>query len=319
MRIVPLFLVLAITSMLLTFTAASAQQIVLSPADNQAKQDIVDALSKAVDHRWAQYDMINVSRSYDNSSFTVYNQSGFVPEPPIIVVPPIENETEGGPDVNVSEPVENETETPPPSPVENETVTVALVGDLDGNEVIDAVAKSKSDYNIALGDLGYDKSLSWFNNAWGSLENSKCVIGNHDSPEDGSESIYREAKAYCGDLWFLNIGNSTLFIGFNTQGNLQSQLESAKALINGADTEGIKNVVLVSHNPCATPPGSHHGVESNVKTFCDGVKSSLPQGVNLYGVAGHNHFMSHTSDDKWFISGSGGRSHYEGKTGSGWD
>ncbi len=302
--------------------AVNAQQIVLSPQDNQAKQDIIDALSKAVDHRWAQYDQINVSKSYDNSSFTVYNQSGFVPEPPIVIVPPpepVENETEGGPDVNVSEPVENETETTPPLPVENKTIKVALVGDIDGNEVVEAVAESKSDYNIALGDLGYDSSLSAFKNMWNELPNHKCVIGNHDSPEDGSESIYREAKAYCGDLWFLNVANNTLFIGYNTQGNLESQLESATALVNGADTDGIKNVVLVSHKPCATPPGSHHGVEQNVKAFCDGIKSELPSGVNLYEVAGHNHFMAATSDDKSFISGSGGRSHYEGKAGSGWD
>jgi hypothetical protein len=198
-------------------------------------------------------------------------------------------------------------------------VKVALVGDLDGNRVVDAVAKSKSDYNIALGDLGYDSSLSWFKNAWGGLENSKCVIGNHDSPEDGSEAIYREARALCGEFWFEKVANSTLFIGFNTQGNLQTQLASAQALVSGADMEGIKNVVLVSHKPCATPPKSHHGVESNVKVFCDGVKSKLPSGINLYGVAAHNHFMSQTADGKWFVSGAGGRSHYEGQTGSGWD
>jgi hypothetical protein len=299
-------------------------QVVLSPADNQAKQDIIDSLSKAVDHRWAQYDMINVSRSYDNSSFTVYNQSGFVPEPPIVVVPPVpepvENET-GGPDVNVSQPVENETETIPPSPsAENKTIKVALVGDLDGNEVVDAVAKSKSDYNIALGDMGYDRSLDGFIAMWNELSNHKCVIGNHDSTEDGSESIYRQAKAYCGDIWFLKVANNTLFIGFNTNGNLQTQLATAQNYVSsGSQLDGVKNIVLVSHKPCATPPGSHHGVESNVKAFCDGVKSKLPAGVNLYLVSGHNHFMSQTSDGKSFVSGAGGRSHYEGGTGSGWD
>ena len=68
-----------------------------------------------------------------------------------------------------------------------------------------------------------------------------------------------------------------------------------------------------------TPPKSHHAVEQNVKEFCDGIKSALPSGVNLYGVAGHNHFMAETADGKWFVSGSGGRSHYEGATGSGWN
>jgi predicted phosphodiesterase len=309
LRVLLVSLVLALGLLLSQPVSA---QIVLSPEDNKAKQEIIDALSKAVDHRWSQYDMINVSRSYDNSSFTVYNQSGFVPEPPIVVVPPVVeppvNET-----TNVTTPE------PTPEPITNETIKVALVGDLDGNEVVDAVAASKSDYNIALGDLGYDSSLSWFKSVWGKLQNSECVIGNHDSPEDGSESIYREAKDYCGDIWTLKVANNTVFIGFNTNGNLQTELATAQSYLLGSQMDGVKNIVLVSHKPCATPPGSHHGVESNVKAFCDGVKSNLPAGVNLYLVSGHNHFMSQTSDGKSFVSGAGGRSHYEGSTGNGWN
>lgn len=51
-----------------------AQGDILTPEDNEAKHDIIENLSNAVNHNWgAQYDMLNGSKKFDDSSFVIYN------------------------------------------------------------------------------------------------------------------------------------------------------------------------------------------------------------------------------------------------------
>src|SRR4030095_15808594 len=64
--------------------AQDAQDDTMTTEDNKAKQDIIEALSDAVNHNWAQYDMLNGSKKSDNSSFVIYNSSGETPEPPLV-------------------------------------------------------------------------------------------------------------------------------------------------------------------------------------------------------------------------------------------
>jgi hypothetical protein len=157
---------------------------------------------------------------------------------------------------------------------------------------------------VGLGDLGYQDSLSYFK----SLGFDRCLQGNHESAnEDGSTSIEKETQGYCGDSWSMRVGNATILFGFNTNGNLNNQLTMAKQV----PLTGIKTVFVLSHKPCYTSPNSHHPVESNVKTFCDALAKTIPTGVKIYYIAGHNHQMASTTDGLKFISGGGGKSHYD--------
>ena len=81
---------------------------------------------------------------------------------------------------------------------------------------------------MALGDLGYESTLDTFKKNYG-IFNLKCLVGNHDSAEDaGGDPIVKEAPAYCGDWWNVKVGSTTMLFGFNTNGDLNSQLEAAK-------------------------------------------------------------------------------------------
>jgi len=106
-----------------------------------------------------------------------------------------------------------------------------------------------------------------------------------------------------------------MLFGFNTNGNLEDQLVAAKKV----SLKGIKNVFVMSHKPCYTSPNSHHPVEPNVKAFCDSLASSIPAEIKVYYIAAHNHQLASTTDGTKFISGGGGRSHYECGTDAVWN
>jgi hypothetical protein len=71
---------------------------------------------------------------------------------------------------------------------------------------------------------------------------------------------------------------------------------------------GVKTVHIMTHKPCAVPPNSHHPVE--IKSFCDAIKSKIPNGLQVFFDSGHNHVMSQSSDGTYKQSGAGGKSHY---------
>lgn len=342
--ILSISLVLLFTSMLLTYN--SSYGAILTPEDNEAKEKIVTELSNKVDHKYDRYDLIIASVKGDNSTFVIINQTGEFPIPPIICgegtveengvcvpedpEPPgqqcdegeIWNATSG----KCEQPTEPEPEPPvepePEPPADSEKTTIGTMGDIEGYTVFNAMASKDYDINVANGDLGYKSSLTEFKGKWNSLSGEKaCVIGNHDSEEDGSSQITTQAREYCGDVWTKVVANgTTMLLGANTNGNLGSiGVTLANAVQNEAAMEGVNNVVLFTHKPCATFPNSHHGVEGNVKKFCDTLKSKIPEGVGFVTIAGHNHENAKKQDESAFIAGGGGGGARDCGTGSGWD
>src|SRR6185503_9051436 len=115
----------------------------------------------------------------------------------------------------------------------------------------------------------------------------------------------------------IKIGPSVLIIGFNTNGDLNSQATVVNGILqNSSNMQNVKTVALVSHKPCYTSPNSHHPVESKVKAFCDSL--NVPAGVKVLYIAGHNHQLASTADGTKFISGGGGKSHYDCGTDNTW-
>ena len=197
----------------------------------------------------------------------------------------------------------------------NSVNKIAIVGDISGTTIRNSIQEHNPDLVVALGDLGYKSSLSTFKKDYGKF-NLKCLVGNHDSAEDSEgDPIVKEAPAYCGHWWNVKIGKTTMLFGFNTNGDLNNQLAAAKKV----SLQGIKNVFVMSHKPCYTSPNSHHPVESNVKSFCNSLASSIPAGIKVYYIAAHNHQLASTVDGTKFISGGGGRSHYDCGTDAVWN
>ena len=214
-------------------------------------------------------------------------------------------------------PVPTPTPTPTPTPVPQPATDMKIVitGDVasgtSGTAVFNGIAKENATNVIVLGDLGYQSDLKWFKSTYGSLNNKlNCVIGNHDSPEDGSSTLYKEAQAYCGNSYYFK-KNHVLFMGFDTNGNLDVQLGSAQNLVMNTEfMKGITSVHILSHKPCFAPPNSHHPVETDIKTLCNSLAAKIPSGVKVYYDQAHNHVMSQTNDELYKQIGAGGRSHY---------
>ncbi len=211
---------------------------------------------------------------------------------------------------------------PKPQPVPQPTIptakafTFTVVGDVDsssaGTSVFNQIKAQNAEFDFLLGDLGYDNDLIWFKKTYGTLgDKMYCVLGNHESDnEDGSATIEKEAKEYCGEgYWFRYYNN--LFMFFNTNGDLNTQATKAvSTLKNSTVMKDVKNVFVLSHKPCVTAPNPHHPVESGVKALCDKIKAAIPTGVYSIYLQGHNHVYSQSADKKYITIGSGGRSHY---------
>lgn len=321
---------------------------ILTPEDNDAKEKIITELSNKVDHRYDRYDLIIASVKGDNSSFVIINQTGEFPIPPIIcgegtveengVCVPEEPEPpqcDEGEIYNATSemcekppvpPDDNTTEPEPPvepePPAESEKTTIGTMGDIEGYTVFNGMKAKNYDINVANGDLGYKSSLTEFKDKWNSLSGEKpCVIGNHDSDEDGSSTITKQAREYCGDVWNKKVANgTTMLLGANTNGNLDSiGTTLANVVMDESLMEGVKNVILFTHKPCETFPNSHHGVEGNVKAFCNELEMMIPSEAGFVSIAGHNHENAKKQDESAFIAGGGGGGARDCGTGSGWD
>lgn len=248
----------------------------------QVKSKVIDAISKQVEGDWSHIKLV-IIRESGQSRVVVYNSTQPTPPP---TPPPV----------------------PPPVPTPTGNVSkVCIVGDLDGSTVPNMM--KDCNYKIGLGDLGYKDTLSYFKG----LNFDKCLIGNHEAAnEDGSTSLEKETLAYCGDSWYIKTGQATIIFGFNTNGNLDNQLNAAKQV----PISGIKTVIVLSHKPCYTSPNSHHPVE--VKSFCESLAKAIPAGIKVIYIGAHNHQMASTVDGTKFISGAGGRSHYDCGTSAEW-
>lgn len=201
---------------------------------------------------------------------------------------------------------------------------IDIVGDIDcSNNLPAQVEKDNPTLFIALGDLCYKKDLTNFKNTYTDLRNANklaCLIGNHDSEEDGNLIILNQTQEYCGDHWYRKIANdTTLLIGLDTNGDTIAQTKWGQSLVTNATLmKGIKNVLLLAHKPAHTPPESHHPAENSTIQMISNIEGNISKSIQIYEIAGHNHFMAESSDGRWFITGAGGRSHYEGTTSSEW-
>jgi predicted phosphodiesterase len=201
---------------------------------------------------------------------------------------------------------------------------IDAVGDIEcSNNLHDQLKKDNPTFFIALGDLCYKKDLTNFINTYSDFKKANkiaCVIGNHDSEEDGNKKILNETGQYCGDHWYRKIANdTTLLIGLNTNGDTKLQAKWGQSLVtNSTLMKGIKNVILIAHKHAHTPPDSHHpAINATVQMFSS-IESNISKSIQVYVITAHNHFMAKSSDGHWFISGAGGRGHYEGSTNSVW-
>ncbi len=201
---------------------------------------------------------------------------------------------------------------------------IDTVGDIDcSNNLPAQVEKDNPTLFIAIGDLCYKKDLTNFKNTYADLKDGKklaCLIGTHDSEEDGNLIILNQTQEYCGDHWYRKIANDTiLLIGLNTNGDTILQTKWGQSLVTNATLmKGIKNVLLLAHKPAHTPPESHHPAESSTIRMISNIEGNISKSIQVYEIAAHNHFMAESSDGRWFITGAGGRSHYEGTTNLEW-
>lgn len=209
----------------------------------------------------------------------------------------------------------------------NDTTNITVidtVGDIDcSNNLPAQVEKDNPTLFIAIGDLCYKKDLTNFKNTYADLKDGKklaCLIGNHDSEEDGNLIILNQTQEYCGDHWYRKIANdTTLLIGLNTNGDTILQTKWGQSLVTNATLmKGIKNVLLLAHKPAHTPPESHHPAEISTIRMISNIEGNISKSIQVYEIAAHNHFMAESSDGRWFITGAGGRSHYEGTTNLEW-
>lgn len=276
--------------------------------DSKAKDAIIKALGKSVEGHYAKISEMSYQLFGSNNTVVFWNKTTgpVVPPSPPTCLP--------------TEHFENGKCVPNVIPTNTTGSVVAIVGDVSGTAVRDGIKKVNPDLVIVVGDLGYQSSLSWFkSNYYNAFDHVRCVVGNHEDTEDGSASLLKEAKALCGESWYQKVGNATLFIGVNTNGNLDTQLGSVQDLLmNTVFMDGITNVHFVSHKPiCSTPPNSHHPLELD-KTFCNNLIQYTPTGVKIYFDNGHNHVYAETKDDLTKTVGSGGKSHYSCGTNAVW-
>lgn len=208
---------------------------------------------------------------------------------------------------------------------ESEYITVIdAVGDLDcSSRFHDRILKDKPNLFIALGDLCYKQDLTNFTVTYNDFKNTnklECVIGNHDSEENGNLRILNQALEYCGDHWYRKLAkNSTLLIGLNTNGNTTLQTNWGQALVtNSSFMKGIVNVIILAHKPAHTPPGSDHRAEDSTVKMFSAIVNSAPNNVRVFEVAAHNHLMAESSNGQWFISGAGSKRLYEYSPDSTW-
>jgi hypothetical protein len=295
---------LVLTTIAMMIVPHSFVQAATNP-NTVAKTKITAAIDKAVNGQWKGICEDAITTGFNQSLKIVYDKNNtrcngtLIPSPQPPTCLPTEHIENGK---CVPNPV-------PPTPTGDKTI-VCLIGDLKGSTVPNMMNKGGCNYKIGLGDLGYQSDLSYFK----SLNFNKCVIGNHDSTEDGSSSIYKEALAYCGDHWSLKIGNSTLILGFNTNGDISSQVASARSVIS-SNTQ-VKTIILVSHKAGHVPPNSHHPAEA--ASLYAQLESIIPANVHLYEVVGHNHVSSAAPSKNWYQAGAGGKSFYGCGTDSVW-
>jgi hypothetical protein len=297
---------------LLSFVTISLMLVgIISQANaitnQESKDKIITAINRAVEGNWSNIDVFSISKYNNDNTEVVINDSK-----------PIDNQTQP-PKCKPDQHLENGVCVPNVHPSGNVT-NVVMAGDFScSSSVIKSMKNENPKLFVGLGDLCYQSSLSGYKAAITTLGDiQKCVIGNHESKEDGSASIEQEAKVFCGDYWYQKVNDNTLVVGFNSN-DLAASQPLQQVVTNNEIMNGIENLIVTSHKPCVSvPPNSHHGIEIEVKQFCTDLKSKIPDTVKVYYIDGHNHVYSISNDGLLIQVGTGGRSHYGCGTDSTW-
>ena len=198
----------------------------------------------------------------------------------------------------------------------NGITVIDAVGDIECSAKLrDRIWADNPTLFVALGDLCYKPDLKNFTitfNEFKKANKMACVIGNHDSEENGNSKIFRQALEYCGDHWYRKIANNqTLLIGLNTNGNTSLQTNWGQSLVtNSSFMKGIKNVILMAHKPAHTPPESEHEPEYLTIQMFSSIIGNIPKSIQVFEIAAHNHLMAESTNGQWFISGAGGKKLY---------
>jgi hypothetical protein len=107
---------------------------------------------------------------------------------------------------------------------------------------------------------------------------------------------------------------TTLLLGLDTNGDIRDQIVWGQNIVSDQTImNGVKTVIFLSHKMAHSPP-SHHHVESSTIELFEKIQSSIPKGIGIYEVAGHNHIMADSKNGHWFVSGAGGESHHQDST-----
>jgi len=166
---------------------------------------------------------------------------------------------------------------------------INAAGDIDcSNHLVDQVKSDNPDLFIALGDLCYKPNLTNFTNIYGDLIKANklaCIVGNHDSEEDGNAKLLNQTLELCGDHWYRKIANdTTILIALNTNGDTKSQTKWGQSLVtNTTFMNEIKNVILLTHKPAHTPE-SHHPARNSTIAMLLGIESNISKDVQVYEI-----------------------------------
>lgn len=207
---------------------------------------------------------------------------------------------------------------------------VAFVGDIgtgtNGIKTIDALLVENPDLVVFLGDMGYSSSTTSFANQVTKLRNAgidvMCVIGNHDSDEEESDSTELNYWNLCAGgttgqgFWKITDGPLTV-VGVNTQCDGDSGHSRATCnkttIANYLSTLPAGNAVIVAgHKPFCDTPTSRHSAFS-----CTTAINNQFNRLHEFTVGAHNHCMAWKIGKNKVLSGSGGRSIYD-CSGSSW-
>ena len=318
-----IFLAVLLATILVTSTVAVAEGASFKKPVNKFLRDNTSGGSKLSDLCF-----VNIGIEGNKTfSLKLDNPDCEAVEPEPEPTPDPDNDTDPVPDPEPTpdpEPVpDNDTDPipePEPQPTNNETRVINFVGDVhgsNGDKVFSAIKDSGADLTVVLGDLWYG---DWdkFYETYGTLGNQvACVLGNHEY----SDNTDHLALPYCGNDWFIEY-NGVLLVGINANEGLATQLENAKELFaNQTFMEQFDTVIFNSHQPCFVNEGAHHPVDEDgneMPNFCKALEQSVPDGISQIYIAGHEHNMQkgETNGNKWFISGAGGREHYDCGTGA---
>ena len=296
-----IFIISFIFAALILSVTVSQNTFAKSAKDSKARRDINKAMGQATEGKFSDIKTVNISTyTAPNESITVYNKTSRGSLPPIITPPEPQvcNKTEHI-DTTTGFCVPDTTTAPAAG------FKVCMVGDFKDSKVFDAMKTNGCNFRVAVGDMGYDKNLDLLK----SIAPDKCIIGNHDSAEDESAAIEKEALAYCGNSWWVKFGSANLMLGFNTNGDTAKQLTAAKNLFNNSQVmTGVKNIIAVSHKGGHVFPSAHHPAEA--KTFYADFEKAIPAGVKLFEISGHNHNSAAAPTKGWYVAGNGGKSFY---------